>query len=98
MIKNMKREKSMLFFADYFPVKAVRVSFMPVKETPRAGPGLGTWTRVLGWGEWRVPPGPGSNNIPSSNLCQSSDQHFMRHSEDLETVKKPVLRTESGGQ
>ena len=95
----MKMEKiSMLFFADYSPVEAVRVSFMPVKETPRAGPGLGTWTRVLGCGEWRVPPGPGSNNIPSSNLCQSSDQHFMRHSEDLETVKKPVLRTESGGQ
>ena len=60
---------------------------------------------VLVWGHVHVsgparklppgPPGPGSNNIPSSNLCLSSDQHFMRYSEDLQQVKKPVLRTET---
>ena len=82
------------------PCSRVGSVYARVKETRRAGP-AGARGHVCWAGERVARPGqigPGSNNIPSSNLCQSSDQHFMRHSEDLQTVKKPVLRTESGGQ
>ena len=95
----MKLEKMSVFVADYFPMKPGRVSVGQLKRH-REPARLGHVDTCAGLGRVARPGqiGPGSNNIPSSNLCQSSDQHFMRHSEDLQTVKKPVLRTESGGQ
>ena len=89
----------MSFVADYTPVQPGRVSLCQLKRQGEpARPGHVDTCAGLGRVARPAQIGPGSNNIPSSNLCQSSDQHFMRHSEDLQTVKKPVLRTESGGQ
>ena len=55
MAENMKLEKMSVFVADYFPVKPGRVSVGQLKRQGEPGR-PGTWTRVPGWGEWRVPP------------------------------------------